>query len=117
MSLFDSYQKNVIDVVQTIIGDVISWQPSNGDIFQSFKALFNNPEKADIIGNENSYEFSPVDSSFEYYENQFVGLKESVDSGNFEKVLINEIYYSVDSVSKINDGKCYRAVITQLKEQ
>ena len=91
MAVFDSIQKAMFSQVGSIFGDIATWYPSDNSGPFSEKVLYNSPESLQQIGNEEKYGYNPYNYWFEYFETQFTGLKDLVDSGIIEIVTIKNI--------------------------
>ena len=101
MSLFDSIEKNTYSLVTRLYGDTAIWIPTNGSAQQTAKVLFNNPTKnqklSDVV-------YDPRDWQMEYHKEDFIQLKDLVDSGTNQVVTINGISYYVKAVYTKWDG-------------
>jgi hypothetical protein len=111
MSLFDRIAKTVVSSVTSVMGDLAVWVPSNGGIDQNGKVLYNCPDKEATIGDSKQFEYAPSKYSIEYFEGQFPGLKEAVDSGNVESIRVRGLWFDVIQVNKIWDGQTYAAYL------
>ncbi|MFZ4546728.1 MAG: hypothetical protein ACOYN4_04805 [Bacteroidales bacterium] len=109
MSLFDGNQKTLISAVQTLFGDTMIWLPSLGGTAQTAKVLYNSPEAKATLGDADKYEYSPYNFWFDYFIDQFPGLKASVDAGNVETVTVKGLTLCVRDVTLKYDGKTYIA--------
>ena len=112
MARFDSVQHLTITATQDLYGDVLVWTLSNGGPIaqvHTLKVLYSSPENKQVLGDSDKYEYSPYNYSFEYYEGQLKGLKESVDAGNVETVLIKSKTLVVREIDTRFDGKTYVA--------
>jgi hypothetical protein len=105
MSLFDGIQKTVFSNVQAIFGDTAIWNPLNLSAQQTTKVLFNKPDSVQTLGDSYKTEYQPYKYWFEYYQDQFTGLKTSVDAGNVERVIIGNASLDVRQVIAKYDGK------------
>lgn len=105
MALFDGIQRVTFKTAQTLFGDLLSWMPSNNPIQQTAKVLYNSPESKQQLGDADKYDYSPFKYSFEYFEDQLIGLKMSVDAGGVEVVTIKDKTLCVVEVTLRNDGK------------
>jgi hypothetical protein len=111
ISPFDGIQKTIFDTATNVFGSVASWTPSEGGETQTAKVLFNDPTESRKFIMPN---YDPIDPMMEYHRGVFQGLKESVDRGNSETVIISDISYHVRQVTAHWDGKTYRATIAPL---
>jgi len=113
MALFDSIQKATFKTAQSLFGDLLSWVPSNNPIQQTALVLYSSPEAKQQLGDADKYEYSPFKYSFEYFEDQLIGLKLSVDAGGVEVVTVKGITLCVIEVTLKNDGKTCVAYCNQ----
>lgn len=102
MALFDTLQRAVFSTAKNVFGDSARW---NG---QESKVLYRSPNDPVQVGMD-KYEYRPYNYSFEYYENDFIGLKKSVDMGNVEIVNVKGLELNVREVRAAFDGKTYIA--------
>lgn len=109
MSNFDGLQKTVFTVVENLYGDVAVWSPSSLTPDVTEKVLFNYPNNPIRVGEADKYEYRPYDYSLEYFNDQFIGLKESVDNNGVEKIVCNGFNLVVRAVYCSFDGKTQRA--------
>jgi hypothetical protein len=107
MSRFDNIQKAAFTKVQDIFGDVAVWIPSQGGDAQTVNVLFKSPDKEKMLGDTEKYKYTPYKYSIEYYIDQFIGLKDSVEDGNTEVVTIDSVEFYVKSIIGERDGKTY----------
>ena len=112
MALFDGIQKIAFSSVQCVFGDLLLWMPSNNPIQQTAKVLYNSPstkyvvpQSREELGDADRYGYNPYKYFFEYYNDQLIGLKASVDAGGVEVVTVNGITLCVIEVGSKNDGK------------
>jgi hypothetical protein len=105
MSLFDSYQKPVFSVVENIMGDIATWTPSNSGIPLTSLVLYKYPEQQFQVGDGEKYNFSPCKYSMEYYTDQFVGLRDAINNGLEELVMIKGILFYCKDCSLKFDGQ------------
>ena len=109
MSLFDDIQSAVFSTASNVFGDIAVWVPLEGEE-RSEKVLFNNPNAPISIGQTDKYEYRPYDYSFEYFQGQFPGLKESVETnGNVETVTVKGFELVIRRVISKYDGKTLTA--------
>lgn len=109
MALFDGYQKTLLNSVQTVFADSLVWVPSNGGQTVTAKVLYNSPEAKANLGDVEKYEYSPYNFWFDYFIDQLIGLKTSVDAGNVETVTVKGLTLCVRDVTLKFDGKTYIA--------
>lgn len=109
MSLFDGYQRAVFNSAKTLFGDTATWTPSDGSPATEGKVLFNNPTNPIQLGDSDKFQYRPYDYSFEYLKGAFVELKQNVDQGMTETVLIGEYLLSVREIQTKYDGKTFIA--------
>lgn len=107
MSLFDDIQKATFSTTTELYGDVAVWIKENETITD--KVLFKNPNDPIQIGSEDKYEYRPYNYSFEYYEGQFQGLKELVESGNTQTITVKGFELNIRRVIGKFDGKTFTA--------
>lgn len=105
MSQFDGIQKTAFSAVKNLFGDSLVWVPSNGGQMQIENVLYSSPEIDVTLGDTDKYQYSPYKYSFEYFENQLIGLKLSVDEGNIETVAIKGKILCVRDCKATSDGK------------
>lgn len=116
MSLFDGTQRLVITATQNLYGDSLTWVPSIGGASQTVKVLYNSPESKQTLGDAEKYEYSPYNYWFDYFIDQLVGLKASVDSGAVETVTVKGITLIVREVAPKFDGKTYIAFCDEYED-
>lgn len=109
MARFDDTQKIVFSAVQSLFGDSLTWVSSIDHITYAGLVLYNSPESKQQIGDADKYDYSPYNYWFEYFEDQLIGLKLSVDAGNAETVSVKGKTLCVREVSLRRDGKNYIA--------
>jgi len=103
MSLFDGIQKTSYSVTQRVFGDVAVWIPLNQPEVYGL-VFFKNPNDPLILGEE-KITYRPYNYSIEFFEDQFVGLKESVDNGVIEIVKVKGFDLNIREVIRKADGK------------
>ena len=105
---FDHLQEKAHNVVNDFYGYEATWAPSGGGEPKTGTVLFNDPyniEKHGIL-----QEFDIPNPTMEWKKGDIDGLFEAVENvGNREKVIINSITYNILSVTKLHDGKTYKA--------
>lgn len=108
MSNFDGLQKTAFSTVENLYGDLAVWSPSSLPEVSGL-VLFKSPNDLLSTGDTDKYEYRPYNYSFEYFKDQFVGLKASVDSGNLENVSCKGFDLVVREVYSKFDGNTYTA--------
>ena len=76
------------------------------------RALFKDPSEPTQIGDSEGYEYRPSTATAEYYEDNFVGLKQAVDAETTEYLEIRGKQYLITAVETKFDGKTYVAHLT-----
>jgi len=104
MSVFDDIQKIVFSTAAAVFGDEAIWIPSGSLIPQETLVLYNSPNDPVNIGND-KYQYRPYNYSIEFYIDQFIGLKLSVDSGHVEKVTVKGDKLIIKEVYTKHDGR------------
>ncbi|MFO0387567.1 MAG: hypothetical protein ACK505_12370 [Flavobacteriales bacterium] len=107
-SPFDGIQAQVFSTVSNVFGSVATWTPSRGGETLQAKVLFNDPTESQKLILPN---YDPINPMMEYHRGYFEGLKESIDSGETEIVIISGIEFWVRDVNAYWDGKTYRATL------
>lgn len=109
-NLFDKLQDKTFDIVGKTMGQDATWVPAGGGSQKEGRVLFNDPSKKyKLMG----VDYQPAGWSIEYREGVFDGLYDSVRSGGYERILMNDVFYNVRAVLKDFDGKTY---IAELEE-
>lgn len=111
-SFFDDIQKTAFDVTRAVFGFSASWDPSDGSpSFTGMVNLQNPSELAQLSG----VFYDPSSWEMEYYEGDFKGLFEIVRSkASIETITVNDQLFQVKSISKIHDGKTFKAELQPL---
>ena len=109
MALFDNMRKNVVAITEKVFGDVATWLDSEGAVIFEGLVYYADAEKIASLGDTEIANYSPYDIFIEYSIDQFQGLKNSVDSGNIEKLTIKEAEFLVRSIVAIADGNMFIA--------
>lgn len=106
----------VHDTTALVFGEVLSWTPLAGGPEQIVPVHFNRPDKMDGLGDLNAtdWEFSALDTWFEYRADQLPTLKASVDTKARELVTINGTTYKVAKVLRVHDGATFKAQIREV---
>lgn len=114
-NIFDSLKIQAFNVVTDVMGYDASWTSSESEIILTAKVGFKDPsEKQELSGIDS---WNPDQPFMEYRTGFFTGLKEAVDRGLTEYVLItqrnapSEIvgYFSVSEVKTKVDGDTFMA--------
>lgn len=108
MSNFNGLQKSAFGTVENLYGDTAVWSPLSLPE-QTELVLFKSPNDLLSIGDKDKYEYRPYNYSIEYFNTQFIGLKESVDDGTEEKITCNGLDLVVREVFSKFDGKTLTA--------
>lgn len=104
MSIFDAYQSAMISTTQKVFGDLAVWCPSDhGDTRQGL-VFYKCPTDAIVVGSD-KVEYRPYNYSIEYFEGQFLGLKDAVDLGQTERVEVKGTTLAIRQVVLNSDGK------------
>lgn len=108
---FDRMAKIASSTISNLIGEPAVWLSSNrGNI--PGRALFKDPSEPTQIGDSEGYEYRPSTATAEYYEGNFVGLKQAVDAETTEYLEIRGKQYLITAVETKFDGKTYVAHLT-----
>jgi hypothetical protein len=110
-NIFDSLQQKAFGIISAQMGYDATWIPSQEGAQQTARVLFKDPtEMHELAG----VEYNPLGFLMEYYADSFVGLFESVRSGNYEEVTVNGKRYLVRDVKTVADGRTYRAKLDEV---
>lgn len=108
---FDKMAKIASSTISNLMGEPAVWLSSNrGNI--PGRALFKDPSEPTQIGDSEGYEYRPSTATAEYYEGNFVGLKQAVDAETTEYLEIRGKRYLITAVDTKFDGKTYVAHLT-----
>lgn len=108
---FDRMAKIASSTISNLMGEPAVWLSSNrGNI--PGRALFKDPSEPTQIGDSEGYEYRPSTATAEYYEGNFVGLKQAVDAETTEYLEIRGKRYLITAVDTKFDGKTYVAHLT-----
>lgn len=108
---FDRMAKIASSTISNLMGEPAVWLSSNrGNI--PGRALFKDPSEPTQIGDSEGYEYRPSTATAEYYEDNFVGLKQAVDAETTEYLEIRGKRYLITAVDTKFDGKTYVAHLT-----
>jgi len=114
-NIFDSVKKQAFDVITDVMGYDVSWTSSESEIVSTAKVGFKDPsEKQELSGIDS---WNPDQPFMEYRIGFLTGLKEAVDEGKTEFVLITQRnaptevvgYFSVSEVKTKVDGDTFMA--------
>lgn len=108
-SAFDTMQAAMFKTVQTQFGYDTTWQPLAGGAPYAAKVLFLTPTDIQKLMN---VDYMPENWQMEYFEGDLPGLKQSVDTGAVEVVIIDGTAYDVRQVLTDYDGKNFKALLT-----
>lgn len=108
MNVFDSLKLRVFDKVVGTMGYDAEWVSSESGLSNFARVGYKDPsEKAELSGIDS---WNPDEPFMEYRTEFFVGLKEAVDAGKAEFVLIDgKGYFAVKEVKTKFDGDCFMA--------
>ena len=115
MNIFDTLKTKAFDVVTNLMGYDASWTNSVSNILLTSKVGYKDPsEKQELSGIDS---WNPDQPFMEYRAGFFPGLKESVDAGVAEYVLITQQgdadsvigYFNVKEVKTKVDGDTFVA--------
>jgi hypothetical protein len=106
MTLFSRYQKPLWRTVETVMGDVATWQPSAGGALQTATILFNEPSETQ---ERQSFDYEPARPKMEWRVGQFQGLAEATRAGAVEVVTIRGRRFAVAPAKLRYDGATYEA--------
>lgn len=108
---FDRMAKIASSTISNLMGEPAVWlSPNRGNI--PGRALFKDPSEPTQIGDSEGYEYRPSTATAEYYEGNFVGLKQAVDAETTEYLEIRGKRYLITAVETKFDGKTYVAHLT-----
>lgn len=108
---FDRMAKIASSTISNLMGEPAVWlSPNRGNI--PGRALFKDPSEPTQIGDSEGYEYRPSTATAEYYEGNFVGLKQAVDAETTEYLEIRGKRYLINAVDTKFDGKTYVAHLT-----
>jgi hypothetical protein len=107
-NLFDSVRDVAFDLTTNVFGKVAYWTPSAGGAQQNCGVHFNDPDSVKKLGD---IEYLPTNTTVEYRKPNFPTLKESVDAGNNETLIIEGVTFYVGAVKAVEDGSTLIAVL------
>lgn len=102
---FDALAGQVFGTISNLHGTEAVWPAAS----MTGKVLFRNPTEAMRIGDAENYEYRPASCTAEYYAGTFDGLREAVDGGGKEYLIIEGYTFFVTGVTTKFDGKTYVA--------
>ena len=92
---FDRMAKIASSTISNLMGEPAVWlSPNRGNI--PGRALFKDPSEPTQIGDSEGYEYRPSTATAEYYEGNFVGLKQAVDAETTEYLEIRGKRYLME---------------------
>jgi hypothetical protein len=106
MTLFNRYQRPLWKTVETVMGDVATWQPSIGGLLQTATILFNEPSETQ---ERQHFDYEPLRPKMEWRVGQFEGLAEATRAGAVEVVSIRGRTFAVAPAKLKHDGATYEA--------
>lgn len=106
-NLFDDLRDNCHDVVASTMGKQASWAPSGGGATKTADVLFNDPDSMRQLG---QIEYNPKNTVISWRKPYFDGLKDSVDAGTTEHLIIEGTQYYIHTTKNIFDGNTTAAV-------
>lgn len=111
LNVFDRMAQIASSTISNLMGEPAVWlSPNRGNI--PGRALFKDPSEPTQIGDSEGYEYRPSTATAEYYEGNFVGLKQAVDAETTEYLEIRGKRYLITAVDTKFDGKTYVAHLT-----
>ncbi len=122
MNMFDSLKTSAFDVITKVMGYDATWTSSESDISLIAEVGYKDPsEKQELSGIDT---WNPDQPFMEYRIGFFTGLKQAVDEGKTEHVLITQRnnplsivgYFAVSEVKTKYDGDTFvaRLIKTEL---
>lgn len=110
-NIFDDLRDNCHDVTAVTMGKQASWAPSGGGDTKTCDVLFNDP---DMIRQLGEIEYNPKNTVISWRKPFFDGLKDSVDAGTTEHIVVETVSYYVHTAKNIFDGNTTVAVVQQV---
>lgn len=112
--MFDAIQHSAFKVCQSVFGYPATWTPFGGGATQNSQVIMKDPTKDRAFSD---IEFALGDMVLEYYDTEMVGLKDSIDQGNFEAIVVTKptgevLNCGVKQVLRKFDGKTMVAIVT-----
>lgn len=111
MSIFDDHRDSMFDVVTGTIGIPATWIPSGEGDTLTANVLFNDPNTFRKLG---EMQYDPTNSWCEWRKPFFPGLKESVDSGTDEQLVIEGDTYYIRTIRTKYDGNNIYAILQKV---
>lgn len=108
MATFDSIQRNLVDKVNNLYGELASWTPSIGGSALTGSILFKDGSQALELSD---VQYDPRHVIAEYFDNDFPGLLDAANSNQNEVITIKSVDYYVRIVRNKYDGKTNVAVL------
>lgn len=108
MAVFDSYQRNMVNKVNSLYGEAAEWSPSQGGQTISGSILFKDASQALELSD---ISYDPKHVIAEYLDSDFAGLRDAANSNQNEVITIKDIDYWVRIVRNKYDGKTNVAVL------
>lgn len=108
MAKFDSHQRNMVDKVNSLFGELAEWSPSVGGPTLTGSILFKDASQALELSD---ISYDPKHVIAEFLDNDFTGLRDAANSNQNEVITINEVDYYVRIVRNKYDGKTNVAVL------
>jgi hypothetical protein len=106
---FGDYKEGRFPHVLDLMGEAAVWEHDDGTL-EDGRILFNYPTQNNDIGEA---DYQPNTPSAEYYKDTFIGLKELMDSGIQQYLIIRGERYFITSVLTLYDGETYVAHLTK----
>ena len=102
-NIFDKKKESLHKLTARLMGYVATWAG------ESVKVNYKGPSSERDL---NGFDYYPTVPEMEYFSDQFVGLKEAVDNGESQSVVIEEVgTFWVRQVNKKFDGDTYSATL------
>lgn len=108
-SRFDNMQRGAVEKVNNLFGFPAVWNPASSSPQQTATILFEDPTRLMELGGLSEY--NPNAVLMEYKNGDFIGLRESANSGVNETVTVDGVPYYVRQVDLKYDGKTYIAIL------
>lgn len=111
MGVFDELAGQAFAAVTGVMGTDAIWCSSTGTDTPG-RVLFRNPTEPAQIGDVERYEYRPNRATAEYYADTFPELKQAVDAGGDEFLIIDGQTYFITEITTKVDG---RTVVAHLE--
>jgi hypothetical protein len=105
MSLFDALARVAFRSALKVMGEAITWSPSDGSTPLADTVLYNAPESLRQLGDTEKFDYVLWKYWFEFYSGQLPGLKASVDRGTTEVVTLQGMTLAVIQVTTSKTDK------------